>query len=64
VNTIVKHAPIIEINRSVVHGGWVVVSFRDPIAQVRRSPSTSHGVFNTRSEAMDYAERVIEGVAA
>ena len=63
-NTIVKHAPIVEITRSVTHGGWIVVSYPDHVAQERRRPMTSHGTFNTRRDAVDYAERVIEGVAS
>jgi hypothetical protein len=61
---IVKHATIVEIARSSTHGGWVVVSFPDHVAQKLRRPMTSHGTFNTRRDAVDYAERVIEGVAA
>ncbi len=62
--TTVKHAPIVEITRSTTHGGWRVVSFEDHVAQRLRRPMTSHGTFNTRQEAVSYAERVIEGVPA
>lgn len=60
----VKHAPIIEITRSPADGSWRVVSFQDHVAQKLRRPMTSHGTFNTRREAADYAGRVIEGVSA
>lgn len=59
----VKHAPIIEITRNPADGGWRVVSFQDHVAQKLRRPMTSHGTFNTRREATDYASRVIEGAA-
>lgn len=57
-------APIIEIKRNVTDGGWVVVSFPTVTAQKRRRPSTSHGTFTTREEAVRHANFVIDGVAA
>ena len=60
----IKHAPIIEIKRSVVHGGWVVVSFPDHVAQERRRPSTTHGTFTTRDQAVEHAKCVLEAVVA
>lgn len=57
-------APIIEIKRNVTDGGWVVVSFPTVAAQKRRRPSTSHGTFTTRQEAVRHAHRVIDEVTA